>query len=236
MYGIINKRNAQNVKNTMLDRLISLLAPHLCCSCGAVGALLCDSCKYNIVSESYSLCIACGQAQNAQAGCNRCRLPYAAAWCVGDHSAILQRLIGIYKFQNAYAARKDLADMVLERIPYLPPETIVVPVPTVAGHIRERGYDHAYEIARIIAKQRGLACKKMLSRRSTTQQRDANRSVRIQQAKDAFTSRHSIDSVPCLLIDDVVTTGATVRYAAQTLKQAGASEVWVAVLARQPLD
>lgn len=220
----------------MLDSLISLLAPHLCCSCGVLGSVLCDSCKYNIVSESYSACIACGRDKGAAEVCNSCRLPYSKTWCVGERSDILQRLIGIFKFQNAYAARHDLAALLLGRLPQLPANTIVVPVPTVASHIRERGFDHAYELARMVAKKRGLACQQVLSRMTSTKQRDASRSARIQQAKRAFEVRRTVAAVPCLLIDDVVTTGATVRYAAKALKDAGASEVWVAVIARQPLD
>lgn len=59
----------------------------------------------------------------------------------------------------------------------------------------------------------------------------------MEQAKGAFTCKASLDTdVPYLLIDDIVTTNSTLRYAAQALKGGGASQVWVAVVAHQPLD
>ncbi|MNH40046.1 DNA utilization protein GntX [compost metagenome] len=67
-----------------------------------------------------------------------------------------------------------------------------------------------------------------------TKQRDANRAVRAAQAKRAFKARSSTDSHCYLLIDDVVTTGATIKYAAKALRDAGAKDVWVAAIARQP--
>jgi len=65
----------------------------------------------------------------------------------------------------------------------------------------------------------------------------ATKRAREIQAAAAFAARGSIDTdQPYLLIDDVYTTGATIRHAAQQLVDAGASAVWVAVICRQPLD
>jgi ComF family protein len=148
----------------------------------------------------------------------------------------LQRLIGDFKFERVYAAQYVLADLLLAHLDQLPPETVVTPVPTAASHIRQRGYDHTLLLARRVAKERGLKLAQPLIRATATKQRDANRAVRLAQAKTAFTARHPVDAVPYLLIDDVVTTGATMYYAAKLLKDAGAREVWAATIARQPLD
>src|SRR5438445_12581192 len=101
MYSIINKRNAQNVKSTMIDDILSIVAPLLCYGCGIEGTLLCDNCKYNISTEKFIQCIACGGASLAGV-CRQCRVPYSRGWCVGERSGVLQRLIGNYKFQNVY--------------------------------------------------------------------------------------------------------------------------------------
>jgi ComF family protein len=220
----------------MFDKLISAIAPHPCCSCGALGALLCDDCKYDIVSETYSACISCGGPAKALGVCKNCAMPYSKAWCAGERTGALEHLVNKYKFQNAYAAHKILAELIVECLDVLPPETYVVPVPTVAAHVRERGYDHTLLIARSIARARGLRLSKALRRRTTTKQRGAARSQRRLQAKEAFVVAQSLKPVPYLLIDDVTTTGATLYYAADQLKKAGASDVWVAVVARQPLD
>jgi ComF family protein len=162
---------------------------------------------------------------------------YDRAWCVGERSGVLQRLIGDFKFQNMYAAHHPLADLLNEKIDQLPDNTVVVPIPTVASHVRERGYDHTLLIAKQVARSRKLRVRRLLRRATTTKQREAGRTQRIAQAKAAFIVSGAIDSsVPYLLIDDIVTTGATVYYAAESLRRAGATQIWVAVIARQPLD
>lgn len=221
----------------MIDRLISYLAPHYCCSCGEIGAVLCDNCKYDIASEPFYGCFSCGsnviKLENHQA----CKLYYEKAWSVGERGGALQRAIGVYKFQGKRSAAYDLARLLDEVLPVLPVDTIVVPIPTVASHIRERGFDHAALLARRFAKLRGLSYASPLRRRTATKQRDANRRQRLLQASEAFKATTSLSGTsPYLLIDDVTTTGATLNQAARILKESGASTVWVAALARQPLD
>jgi competence protein ComFC len=134
------------------------------------------------------------------------------------------------------SAYKDLADLLLSVLPDLPPNTIIVPVPTIPGHIRERGYDHTLLITRYIAKSRGLECKQLLQRVTNTKQRQSSARQREAQARTAFASDLVTNrNCPYLLIDDVVTTGTTIKYAARALKKAGAKNVWVAVIAYQAL-
>ncbi|MDB5168023.1 MAG: putative Phosphoribosyltransferase [Candidatus Saccharibacteria bacterium] len=199
--------------------------------------LLCDRCKYDISSEASLLCIACGINLCDVGVCKDCDVAYSRAWCIGERSGALQRLIGNFKFQNMHAAHQPLASLLIDSIDQLPKDTIVVPIPTVASHIRERGYDHTLLLSRQVANHHGVQLRQVLSRATTTQQRGASRAGRITQAKEAFVVRTHVDSsAPHLLIDDVVTTGATIKYAAESLRQAGVTQIWVAVIARQPLD
>lgn len=227
----------QNVKSTILDGLLEHVAPYYCCSCGEIGSLLCDSCKYDIVSEHINACLFCGYPTSAAAVCRRCRSDATRTWYVGERSGGLEVLIDRYKFEYAEAAYRPLGDLLLACLPELPPETIVVPVPTVRAHIRQRGYDHALLLSRYIAKERGLTLAQPLDRLTTTLQRGADRKQRLSQAKTAFHVSVKLQTdIPYLLVDDVVTTGATLRYAAKALKEAGASVVWAAAVARQPLN
>jgi ComF family protein len=146
-------------------------------------------------------------------------------------------LIGGFKFQNLYGAYAPLAELLADSLDELPAETVIVPVPTVRAHIRERGYDHTLLIARHIAKQRHLKVSQVLHRATNTKQRGVGRTDRMAQAKVAFQVKDRLeDNRPYLLIDDIVTTGATMHYAALALRGAGAKVVWVAAIARQPLD
>lgn len=164
-------------------------------------------------------------------------MPYQRAWCVADRRDHLQRLIGNYKFTNARAAYKPLAQLLSERLPELPAETIVMPIPTVSAHIRQRGYDHMLLLSRHFARLRGLSIDTSLQRATNTTQRGSGVRQRARQAKAAFICNRQLDDGKIyLLIDDVITSGATVKYAAQILLNAGASTVWVASISRQPLD
>jgi len=176
-------------------------------------------------------------APSATGICRRHRLPYQKAWFVGERNGALQRVIGNFKFNNAKAAAITLADLIDQTLPDLPRDVIVVPVPTVSSHIRERGYDHALLIAKAFAKSRKLKVESTLSRLTSTKQRSAGKTVRRQQARHAFELQRPVDDTATyLLIDDVFTTGATIEYAARLLQAAGAKKIWVAAIARQTLD
>lgn len=221
----------------MINNIIGFIAPHHCCGCDRIGTLLCDDCKNNIIDEMSTVCLVCRQPTSSSCLCDSCRVPYEKAWVVGERSGVLQRLIGLYKFERAKSGYKDLGGLLSAALPQLPPQTVIVPVPTTSGRIRERGYDHMLLIARFLARLRGLECKALILRKNNTKQRQASLQQRQRQASEAFTVDSVLDGdTPYLLIDDVFTTGATVKYAAQALVDAGARHVWVAIIARQTLD
>jgi ComF family protein len=170
--------------------------------------------------------------------CGDCHVPYEKAWIVGERTGALQMLVGDYKFQHARAGYKDLGDLLLAVFPELPQETVIVPIPTVASHIRERGYDHTLLVAKYVAKVRHLELCQLLQRKTDTKQRQATATQRFSQAEQAFGIKDGRinPDVPYLLIDDVITTGATMKYASQILRKAGAKHVWIAAIARQTLD
>lgn len=221
----------------MIDRMLSVIAPHLCCGCGKIGSTLCGNCKYDIVSELKTVCIRCQKPCGEKGICASCHLPYSRAWCVGERQGSLQRLIGLYKFERVRSAYKDLGDLLSAAMPDLPAGVVIVPIPTVAAHIRQRGYDHTLLLARYIARKRQLPLQQLLVRLTKTTQRQESAAVREAQAKAAFAVKGTVskDSI-YLLIDDVMTTGATLKYATKALQAAGATQVWVAVVARQTLD
>jgi len=222
----------------MIDTLLSYIAPHLCCGCRIEGTLLCDNCKYDIISESYVRCIACGiEMSGGQGVCSACRTAYSRAWCVGDRRESLHLLIEQYKFYRTRQACQPLAGLLDTVLPDLPRETVIVPIPTLRSHVRERGYDHMALVGKKLAQTRGLTTSSILERVTNTKQLGAGRKQRFEQAKRAFVCRElSQVERPYLIIDDVVTTGATLEFAAKTLKSAGAKTVWVATISRQPMQ
>ena len=108
-----------------------------------------------------------------------------------------------------------------------------MPVPTISTHIRQRGYDHAAKLARELAKRRELPYSTVLRRETSTVQHTASQGERWQNAREAFFC-HKVEFDSCVIVDDIYTTGATLHYAAKTLLDAGAEDVSVAIIARQP--
>jgi len=220
----------------MIDRVLSVVAPHLCSGCGKIGTLLCGRCKSHIANDPFRYCLVC-KSTTSLGICIEHNKSYEKAWIVGTRSGPLQQLIGGFKFMNVKAAAKDLAKLLDLRLPTLPAHTIVVPVPTAPAHIRERGYDHMALIAKYFASRRGLQCSAVLGRAGVATQHRSNKQERIIQAKTAFTIQAKIaPQTPYLLLDDVVTTGSTIDEASKLLALSGASKVWIGALAYQPLD
>lgn len=220
----------------MINKLMQIIAPHYCYGCGKVGSPLCPECKYDIVEESQAACIVCA-APSSVGVCGIHQTSYERAWVVGSRDGTLKKVIDALKFERVAGAAESLASLLDSVLPVLPVNTVVIALPTIPTHIRQRGYDQTLLIARHFARLRNLTLVQALARTDSTVQRGQTKQERLRQARTAFKSTKWLDpSLTYLLIDDVVTTNASVRYAAEELRNAGATTVWVAVLARQELD
>ena len=228
-------RKQLNVNNTMLDKLLSWVAPHYCYNCSFAGTNLCHDCKNYYTEMSFDRCLVCQIATNHGNLCPDHTLPYQRAWCVSTRDETIGRLIEDLKCKRTFSAHQPLADLLDDRLPALPDGTVIVPIPTAPRNIRLRGYDHMQLIARQLARRRGLVVDNALSRQNNTVQHFAkSANQRKEQAKTFFQIRHTIDpGVNYLLIDDIFTTGATIEAGAYCLKQAGAQSIDVAIIARQ---
>lgn len=221
----------------MLIVLKQLILPDYCSSCGEIGDILCENCKSDIIAEVSNICPSCRSPQPRSGECGRCVLPYSHAWYVGDHRGSLDKLVSASKFGSNRAGCDAQAELLDRILPRLPDNTVVVPVPTIARHIRERGYGHAERIARTLARRRGVSSIECIGRKTQYIQHGSSRSDRKRQAANSYFVNLNIDpAATYLLVDDVYTTGFTMHYVAQALRDAGASDVWIAVTSRQPID
>ncbi len=225
-----------NVKNTIVERVLNILAPYPCYQCGKIGSLLCERCKHNIESESFYGCIECGRPSLVGV-CEHHDTPYERSFVVSGRTGSMKQLIDDYKFKRVRAARDVLAHLLNTRIPRLPENTQVVPVPTNSRHIRQRGYDQVELLVGEFAKMRQLQVSKLVRRNKNTVQHGASKEVRSRQARLAYSlaTNEMLSGKTYLLVDDIITTGATVREIAALLRNRGA-KVFVAALAYQPLD
>ena len=231
---------AQNVKKTMVLRPQDVILPHYCCSCGEIGDILCESCFYDIVSddELAGQCVVCMGLSNSDGVCQNCchSIPYSRAWVVATRHGAVKQLVSVSKYESCRAGCDRQADLLHSIVPILPKDAVVVPVPTIWAHIRQRGFGHTERLAKRFARLRKLNYTPLLYRKASYIQNGADLPTRIRQAEQSFATDVIKPDMPVLLIDDVFTTGSTLKYAAKALRDVGASEVWIAVTSRQTLD
>ena len=110
-------------------------------------------------------------------------------------------------------------------------DTVLVPVPTTPGRVRQRGYDQAELLALELGKRTGLQVRQMLTRTTSVHQVGASGALRRKQLTGAFKANNSIKQ-KIILIDDVLTTGTTLEEAARTLKEAGCRSIDAIVIAQ----
>lgn len=220
-----------DVKNTTLRIISDLICPHYCSLCGKIGSLLCDCCKNDLCTDYANHCLSCGAPIHDH--CPVCTLPFSGQWTFSFRDANLKKMISRYKFESVRSFGETFAALIDSILPQLPPNTIIVPMPTIRRHIRERGFDHALLLAKALARRRHLSCEPILGRAKNTIQVGSDRQTRLAQAKHAYKLIAKINPESnYLVIDDVWTTGASICSACELLGQNGAHRVMVAVLAR----
>jgi predicted amidophosphoribosyltransferase len=183
-------------------------------------------------------CAACGRSCRAEAViCTRCSRTLAAAapilaggpqgidrvWSSAPHDGVARSLVGALKFRRLL----PVADLMADRIHWLAPGHLlggaVVPVPPAPSRLRSRGFDPAGELAAALAARLDLKPAPCLARRGPGHQVGRRRSERIGSPPLVESIREAPRSV--LLVDDVLTTGATLTSCAMALRGAGAKRV-----------
>ena len=122
-----------------------------------------------------------------------------------------------------------------QALPYLDPNTLVMPVPTATSRRRLRGYDHAALLAKTIARQLKLPYAPLLKRIGQVRQVGADRATRQTQRTTAFRLSHArlVVNASILLVDDILTTGSSLEATARVLRAAGARQVDAVVFAHK---
>lgn len=231
----------KNVKNTTFPGPLDLLAPHSCRGCGCIGTVLCDRCKNYIFSHSCKICPNC-KSPTKSGCCPNCP-DFPATFIAGERDDLIGELVHDYKYNSVRALARPLAEAISNILPPLATPIAIVPLPTISRHIRERGFDHTYLIAKYLTRCYPGHCRvvKALSRVANTTQVGANRLARLTQADAAYAISshfHPHPDTTYILLDDVWTTGASCRAAIKKLRHAGVSndQIIVAILALSRID
>lgn len=221
----------------VIEYIISSIAPHACVQCGLEGALLCHYCIQNLPVVR-SCCYVCNLPQRDWQTCPSCRreTPLTAITPATPYANEVKQLLHALKYDRAAAAARDVAAAISQRFAgaQLPADLLITHVPTAHSRIRQRGYDQSALIAKEVSRLLGRPYAPLLLRLGKQRQVGQTRAARKQQMALAFRAVHVplLANKTIMLIDDVLTTGATLEAAGRTLQQAGAREIRAAVFAR----
>lgn len=224
-----------------------------CAACAiapaASGAPLCPPCAADFFAPEASRCERCAlrlpEAAHGQVcgGCLRDRPPFDRTVALADYRPPASGMVVALKFGHRLALVRPLVQLLAvrlaaerERSPALLADAVVVPVPLAAARWRERGFNQAAELARPLARRLGLPfdAAALERRRAGPPQEALDRAARQRNVRGAFVADRRLAGRTVLVVDDVMTSGATLAAVAQALKDAGGAAVVNAVIARTP--
>lgn len=223
---------------------LQLVAPRCCCICGrgleataGLERFVCPLCWDNLPvappSEALYHELVCSF------GADELALSGVAALFHLQESSPAMRLIYAVKYHGAWELGVELGRVLGGLLPHLLPESVdlIIPVPIHPARRRERGYNQAEAIARGLAAivQRPLSTEVIRRRIATVSQTRLNAEERRRNVADAFAGAAQaslVRSRNVLLVDDVLTTGATLNSCAETLLTLGARRVFAVAVAK----
>ncbi len=223
----------------LLGRGLDLFFPRFCVGCGREGEFICPSCQKELARLTPPICPRCGLPKEGEA-CADClnlkaidgiRSPF-------KFEGVIREAIYQLKYGGVRALASPLGSLLYQFLLQNPlPVDILVPVPLHRKRLRERGYNQSSLLAKELGKLSNLKVVEgflVRHRHTPPQAKTISAAERRNNVADAFTCVGGrLLGKRVLLIDDVATSGATLDFCAQALKEGGASSVWGLTLARE---
>src|SRR3972149_385224 len=234
---MINK--IQAVKENLLDCLF----PKSCVGCGKKDTYLCENCKSKIVIIKAPTCLGCGKLKPKGQYCKTCRPKVGLTGVIiAAHyeEGPLKEAIHTFKYDFVYDLHEELSTFLAEALKRnnFKKNYLVTYVPLHRSKENWRGFNQS----KLLAKNVSLKLKFELieealeKNKNTKRQIELKRGERFKNVEDTFrASAKYVDKVKgkrIILVDDIITTGATLNECAKALRDIGAKEVWGLVLGK----
>lgn len=248
----------KNVKwKKIKERFLDILYPKFCFGCGKEGSYICNDCEL-FLAENNLVCPICGESNYNGKTHSDCSTKYNLDGLVSvwDYEGVIRKAILSMKGDGNYHAaekiiKKAFTNVILEQNRFinflkffLSEETKITFVPAHkaenkfkirTGFFFDDNKNHAKEIAKRlvnITPEKSQVISLLKKRRRTKKQANLTKKERLKNVKDAFEVKEKNIPQRLILVDDIFTTGATMRECANELKRAGAKKVWGFTLAR----
>jgi ComF family protein len=195
--------------------LLDAVFPVGCVACGVRGAPVCNACRHDLAPARPTPAPA-----------------FVDDWfALYEYEGVARELVARIKYRNARAILPAFADAIAQQARHRWQFDAITWAPTTRAHQRDRGFDHAQLLARAVARRTGVPLRALLTR--TTDEPQTGRPHHARRAGVTFGARRRVPA-SLLLLDDVATSGATLRAAARALRGGGAQHVYAATIARTP--
>jgi ComF family protein len=229
-----------NYVRRVLDRLLELVLPSRCAACSAWGrGPLCVACERCVRWIADDACTKCGAPSEAPvARCWDCRdrqIAFDRARAAVVYEGPAREVLKTFKLLGERRTAAALARWMVPAALSLGAHACVTWVPSTRRSEAERGFNPAYELARPLARALSVQARPLLAKiQETRDQAELSRSERRKNLAGAFLANTRRIPPRVLLVDDVMTTGATADACAAALKDGGARRVTVVTFARAP--
>ncbi len=229
--------------------LVDFLFPAACPIClgaltsAAPASSFCTLCTSTITPLPSGRCSRCALPFIASSGsshycadCSRELPAFSAVYAAGLYSGAMKQALQRFKYAGAVDLDQPLAELLYAQIPPDIDEHVIVPVPLHLSRLRQRGFNQSLLLARALAHNLQLTLEQAILKRTVDShsQQGLDALQRAKNLNNAFVATRRLDGCKVLLVDDVMTTGATVSACTQALKDVGAMNVNIAVIARAP--
>jgi ComF family protein len=220
-------------------RLIDWIYPPHCAGCSKIGVRWCNDCIKGVIKIDNNICHICGSPQLGDWLCNNCggvTQNYEAIRSWGIFDGGLRIAIHQLKYEQNIGLGESLSIHLINKL--LKQDwtiDLIVPVPLSPNRLRERGYNQSRLLSKPLSLATGIALssKSLLRVKETRSQVGLNFQERIKNVEGAFWADSSLVSHKnILVIDDLTTTGATIKSCANALKESGCASVYGLTLAR----
>ena len=224
-----------------IQPLLDVIFPPRCVYCGRLGERLCVSCRKEAREIGRNICIRCGNPLTERGVCAHCRQdppdPIKGIRGVFFYGGPISQSIRSLKYHHNRLLAPILAEYLATYIETHPiPIDALVPVPLHPERLAERGYNQSELLAAGVSERLAIPLQNnwLQRTRHTQPQARLDREQRLQNVAGAFSVNETVHlhSETILLIDDVATTGATLRACAYALRAAGAGDIWALTVAR----
>lgn len=214
--------------------ILDWIYPPRCCNCDRVGVVFCPECEGSIKLLKGNLCATCGYPlRSRKSVCQKCaseKPPFEALRSLGSHEGALRHGVHALKYRRDL----DLGHFFAIRLAALVTREawqidLIVPVPLSPAHLKQRGYNQSACISQNLAWLLGLPHSNTSIKRvkETQEQITLDVNERFMNLCDAFNANPAtLEKKRVLVVDDVITTGATMQNCAKAVRIAGAEAVY----------